>query len=385
MPGPTQAVAPIPLAKSASETQLAVAGPRVVVAWNASSNGRVVIGWALSTDGGLTFPTTGRVLAANIGDPIATAAPDGSLYVGGLGIPSCDGGACSGQIVIARSASGTSFAAPAIIDNPNYCDHPWLDAASDGRLTVLYNPRAVDFTAKTFAGSAMLAATSTDGTIWETHDIVPFSRTTNVSLVTGSVDGTTSWALFADDTAAGGMTLEKSADGKTWSRTTPLPSDALAIRAVARGDDVYVLFGVPELAGNAEAALPLFDSLTLVRSRDGGATWDAAIPITKDPRKYLLPELTIEPSGALDLVAYAGKAAGDPNATFEWTRSIDAGASWRAPIVLDSKLVLEQNRQTPARLGDYVAARYLGGIGYFAWTNNTSGQSAVVFAHTDVR
>src|SRR5262249_41295208 len=238
-------IVPIQLAKLASETQLAVAGSRVIVAWNQfSKGGSVVIGWALSTDGGQSFPTKGELFAANTGDPIATAAPDGSLYMGGLAIPACDGGACSGQIVIARSRSGTSFDPPAIIDNPNFCDHPWLDAASDGRLTVLYNPRAVDFNTQTFAGSAMLASTSLDGTTWETHDIVPFGKGTNVSLVTGSVDGTTSWALFFDNTTLGsGMTLEKSGDGKIWTKTAPLPADAFAIRAVARGAEVFVLSG----------------------------------------------------------------------------------------------------------------------------------------------
>ena len=99
-----------------------------------------------------------------------------------------------------------------------------------------------------------------------------------------------------------------------------------------------------------------------------------------DGRTYMLPELSIEPNGALDVLYYAGTQDLDPAATFEWVRSTDAGATWSAPVVLDQKILFQRSRLGRDWLGDYVATTADADYVYFMWTGNQSGQSAARFA-----
>src|SRR5579859_7641310 len=63
------------------ETQMAVSGNRVLVAWI----GLQGVSYGLSLDRGKTFSFSAPIREAGFGDPIAAATPDGSLFVGGLG------------------------------------------------------------------------------------------------------------------------------------------------------------------------------------------------------------------------------------------------------------------------------------------------------------
>ncbi len=361
------------------ETQMAIAGSRVVVAWI----GAQALGYALSLDRGATFAVSSAIREVPFGDPVAAATPDGSLFVGGLG--AC-AGACGGRVAVARSPSGSTTFQPAVmIDNAHFVDHPWLTAASDGRLTLVYNPRDFTQNPPAFKGSGMTAATSTTGQTWETHDIVPFDMERDVAIATGSVDGMERYALFYDTDAPFGSTLEKSADGKAWSPTATISGRVSAylgdaIRSASRGADVWLLYGLAGYLGGSESAIVYDQGIALGHSADGGATWDAPAIILQDDRKVMLPELVIEKDGALDVVYYAGIRELDPAGTFEWIRSTDEGKTWSSAVVIKRGILFQPSRTTQDWLGDYVAVATDDDFAYFAWTSNETGQATAQFA-----
>jgi hypothetical protein len=384
---PLSPIGPIDLGLG-GETQMAIAGNRVVVAWNALTVSRPgvrtdAIGYALSTDRGTTFMTTSTVREAPLGDPIAAATPDGSLFVGGLAL--CATG-CVGRVAVARSQKDTTSFEPAVmIDNPHFVDHPWLTAASDGRLTVVYNPRDFTQNPPAFLGSGIQAATSKNGLAWETHDVVSFDANRNVAIATGSVDGTESFALFYDSDAPFGETLEKSANGAAWAPTTTFPETVTsylgsAVRSASRGPDVWLLYGLAGSAASQTTSIVFAQGLALGHSSDGGATWQKPAIIVSDGRSYLLPELAIERNGALDVAYYAGNRDLDPDATFEWMRSTDAGTTWSSPVVLKRGILFQSRRDLQDWLGDYVAVASDDDYAYFAWTSNDTGQAVAQFA-----
>jgi hypothetical protein len=277
-----------------------------------------------------------------------------------------------------------------MVDNPYYIDHPWLTAATDGRLTLIFNPRDLTGSPPTFAGSGMQAATSTTGQTWETHDIVPLEAQRNMYIGTGSVDKTTSYALFYDLAAPFGQTLKKSVDGKVWSSTAVLPGRAGAyvgdaVRSASHGSDVWLLYGLAGEGGGESSAAVYHQGLALVHSSDGGNTWESGWMIVGDGRLYMLPELTVERTGALDLVYYAATRDLDPDASFEWVRSTDAGATWTRPVVLQRRILFKAQRRVPDWLGDYVAMATDDDFAYFAWTSNETGQAMVEYARRSVR
>jgi hypothetical protein len=361
------------------ETQMAVSGNRLLTAWI----GQQGISYALSLDRGATFSYNAMIHEAGFGDPIAAAAPDGSLFVGGLG--GCTSG-CIGRIVIARSAKDAMTFEPGVnVDSRWFVDHPWLTTATDGRLTIIFNPRDVTTNPPSFRGSGMTAATSQDGKVWEQNAIVPLMADRNAALATSNGDGTESYALFYDSAAPYGQVLEKSADGKMWAPTATFPGrigpyTSDAVRAASRGADIWLLSGLAGDGGSETTTIVYHQGLALIHSADGGATWQEGSTAVSDGRLYMLPELSIEPSGALDVLYYAATRDLDPAATFEWVRSTDAGATWSAPVVLDQKILFQRSRLGRDWLGDYVATTADADYVYFMWTGNQSGQSAARFA-----
>jgi hypothetical protein len=279
-----------------------------------------------------------------------------------------------------------AFEPPVTVDSRYFVDHPWLTAATDGRLTLVYNPR--DLTTGNppmFHGSGMLAATSQDGRTWQTNAIVPVEVDRNAALATGSVDGTESYALFYDAAAPYGQVLEKSADGKVWSATATFPGrlgpyTVDAVRSASRGADIWLLSGLAGDGGSESTTIVYHQGLALLHSGDGGATWQEESTAINDGRIYMLPELGIEPSGALDVLYYAAARDLDPAATFEWVRSTDAGATWSSPVALDTGILFQRSRLGRDWLGDYVAMTSDADYGYFIWTANQSGTSAARFA-----
>jgi hypothetical protein len=79
-------------------------------------------------------------------------------------------------------------------------------------------------------------------------------------------------------------------------------------------------------------------------------------------------------------VYYAGNRALDPNATFEWIRSTDAGTTWSSPVVLRRGILFQSERDVQDWLGDYVAVATDDEFAYFAWTSNDTGEAVAQFA-----
>jgi hypothetical protein len=367
-----------------AETQMALTGNRLVVAWI----GAGPISYALSMDRGATFPYVSQIPQTRLGDPIAAAAPDGSILVGGIGL--CTN-RCVGRLVVALSAKdATTFEPPAVLDSPYFNDHPWLTAATDGRLTLVYNSRSLTGNPPVFDGSAMQASTSTTGQAWETHDIVPLDMQRGTSIPTGSVAGTVSYALFYDSAALSQTTLEKSPDGNVWSPTAPLPNrfgaySGQAVRSASLDSDVWLLYGVAQ-TGNAEGTAFVYpQGLAIVHSSNEGGDWQEGVVVVNDGRLYMNPELVVERTGVLDVVYYAGTRDLDPDAAFEWTRSTDAGSSWSTPVVLQRGILFQSSRTTANWLGDYVAVATDDDFAYFAWTANQTGTARATFARRPLR
>ena len=218
-----------------------------------------------------------------------------------------------------------------------------------------------------------------------TSEIVPVEADRNAALATGNVDGNESYALFYDSASPYGQVLEKSADGKVWSATATFPGrlgpyTSDAVRSASRGQDIWLLSGLAGDGGSESTTIVYHQGLAIIHSADGGATWQEGSTLVQDGRLVMLPDISIEASGALDVLYYAATRDLDPAATFEWLRSTDSGATWSAPVVIDKSILFQRSRLGKDWLGDYVAMTADADFGYLIWTANQTGTSSARFA-----
>ena len=392
--GPVQISAPGGVFDSETHVVVAPTG-RTLAVWMRIGFSGVENAYAVSGDRGATFPAASTLEGtATKGDPVAAAGPDGSLYYGFLGGVCARSGCAQGHVWVARMAPDASTFGPPVDASPadpeEFYDKPWLMMGPDNALILVVAARRGAYPSNV---DRILAARSVDGQVW-THAAVvptgPVGQLAGIPHACVSHSGTRLWVLHVDSTSPTWATLRWSDDlGATWPTANASTGFALLedanglqsydLRCAGEGDDVWVQYGVADGVGTTTAIPPLA-RVTVAHSPDGGTTWDRRTQVNPEETLVLRPELVLEPSGALDVVAYTGAAEGDPTGDVHWWRSTDGGVTFEDRGPLHSPILFTGERDGTAWVGDY-SGLAVDGVDLFAtFVDNTSGSSRVLFA-----
>ena len=245
-----------------------------------------------------TIPAFPAVVAATapvgqqIRFPGAAKMADGTIVVAYYEGPSH--GATNGLIKLVRSADdGLTWSSPILVtDQAHDPRGPQLTALSDGTLLLTYF--YMEWTASPYVAHGTFVMRSTDGGLtWST----PSAVGTQMSCACGPV-----WP----DSYAGGWSAHKG-----------------PILELASGDLLIPLYGTTTTDNRIRA--------TVVRSTDGGVTWDAPNEVTLGVGaiSYFEPNLSELPSG--ELIATIRTSAN----LLYISRSFDDGFTWSAPTATD--------------------------------------------------
>ncbi|MHC9044335.1 sialidase family protein [Microbacterium saperdae] len=226
--------------------------------------------------------------------PGAAQMADGTIVVAYYEGPSH--GATNGVIKLVRSIDdGLTWSSPSLVtDQVHDPRGPQLTALTDGTLLLTYF--YMEWTASPYVAHGTFVMRSTDaGLTWST----PTAVGTQMSCACGPV-----WP----DSYAGGWSAHKG-----------------PIVELASGDLLIPLYGTTTTDSRMRA--------TVVRSTDGGVTWDAPNEVTLGvgSLSYLEPNLSVLPSG--EIVATI-RMSSNPRRLY-LSRSFDDGFTWTTPVTTD--------------------------------------------------
>ena len=375
----------------AAEDQLAVAPDgTIAIAWIeiGTSQG---ISYRASTDGGKTFgaslgmsyPAPGLVAS----DPALAVDAAGNFYAAFLGVHEGASGPDWSRVYVAKAAAGTGVFAPAVeisvANNTTIIyDHPKIFVTSAGSILVGYAAYA-SFTATTSQG---IVTRSTDGTSWSTTVAIDQPESANMLWFCEGTGNVFLAFLGATTTTYAGL-RKSSDDGTTWSTTTvhaSLDTDLVGqadVGCVASGSDVSVLYITTAERSADATTLDVANGVFVAHSGDGGSSFDPQpVPALDTPAGSvaLLPVLTREASGRLDVTYVSGHAVNDPTATVR-VDHIDATAV-SPSVEVDGPLLFDQSRISATWLGDYLGAVVHDDVLYVAYPRNDVGVTNIHFA-----
>jgi hypothetical protein len=383
-------------------------GSTIVAAYNDSrgftESPAILLGVSVSHDGGATFtrlgppsPFTGHGSARS--DPIVVYNEKlGKWFVGNLA-----GGAgaveCGGQGIglwTSTDADTWTVGACAHVGSNDDRESMWVDNNPSspfyGRMYVSFN----DFSAGSPAG-ALKVTHSDDGTTW-TAPVTLFSSFRRNVQLTGSPgsDGTV-FSVGQNESGGGvGNTgqqnyMYRSTDGGvTWTSTTMGPTFTIAGSqscgyfpaippiwrqtgwgqpAVGPGGVVHYVYAAHG-TGSDEA------DIFYVRSTDNGATWSAPLRLNTDSsgKAQWMPSLRVTPGGVVEATWYDRRSTTNGTNYQRFARiSKDNGATWGTDEALSTVLIPQPTQPDPniqaCYAGDYNYTTANETTGFDAWTD----------------
>lgn len=376
----------------------------VAAAFIASGEGALHVGATFSSDGGGSFDPVQRVDAPGLrwgADPVLAPTRDGGAALAFVGYrPGGERGSWDMRVFVARAAAGDrAFGAPVDVTgfaHPSLVDKPWIVETPRRTLLVTYS-----FGLGALTGLA--AARRPEGEPWGRVVVAAGPDEPGVPTLAypcvSNESGRVYVAYFEQVPGQGARIALRTSDddGASFSeaRVVSLASEgSVALddpACVARGDDVWVLYGLTDAPAGEEAGeVEHVASLTRIRaarSRDGGRTFSDRLD-AQDPAagaRFLHPALVLEPTGALDLTYYAapadqGALDADPRGTFRLARMARGAARLAPSVALGGPIVLTGARASARWLGDYTGLAHASGAAYVAWTDNGGGTSHATFA-----
>jgi hypothetical protein len=367
----------------AQTTLAADASGDVVAAWIAfAATGPSSIGYSVTHDGGsvwsapryvaspggryasnpvLVVDSQKRFTLAWIGFGLSGAMPDEHVYVARLD-------AATGDFLAPAIASDDGTSSALNFDKPSLAVDAnddllvtWADFTTTPTLTFARSADATTFTRTTVAADATfgnLASLCLDTSAGPSAEIymVHLGPNGTVSLRTST------------------------SQGASFTLHPPLPTTSVIFSdptCVVHGSEVTIAYGVGTALFDPTKSSPA-TAIAVVRSHDGGTTFDAPLPVAAQPGvQYLYPRLGRAPNGKLEITFYSG-TDGAP-ATFAHASSAD-GITWTvSPIGPAGTFTLD--RTLASWLGDYTGLGTPGASSAFvSFTENSEGKAHVKLA-----
>jgi hypothetical protein len=377
---------------------------RVVVSWmdaNPDPDDYFHVAYRISDDRGETWgPVTSIPLPEdnNVGANATLAvAPDGAVWLSWASQHRTQTTRSNQRVFVARlGADEEAFGDPILVTDPEVevgvYDQPAITVSDAGHLVVSVGQANPALTAVW----ASLHRSEDGGASWERS--IPSQEeapSTYQNLIHPCrAEGTDRIYLYYVD-AQIGLSLWRSEDGgRTWPTDQRVRvqaedelftiSTGLESNCVARGDEVWAVYGLSDDDAGSGDRLPTLYSIRLAHSSDGGASFDSWTTI-EDPSvgpKYMLPRLALEDDGALDVMYVAGTGDDDPAASYRRARSTDGGLTFGPSVPVLEPVTYESTRSSAATFGDYTGIVAHDGALYGAITDNATGEGHIVFFRT---
>lgn len=371
------------------ETQTSIAADQngnLVAVWiGFSANGDSGVGYAVSHDGGAhwTEPrlaaTPGGRFASN---PTVVADKQGRFTVAWLGFK-VDFANPDEHVFVARLDGATDMLGTPLIASDDDggttydLDKPEIKVDATDALLLTW----ADFTGSGAGTPASLKfARSTDAQTWNrvtvTNDAT-FGNLASLCLDTSAGAGATLYMVHLGANAT--VTLRTSVNqGQSWE-LRPTPAASVVFQdptCVVKGTELHIAYAAGSAVFTPGEDSP-GDSIYVMRSGNGGTTFDAPVKVSSDAKLYLYPRLARAASGKLHILYYEGDGDGQP-ASVALSSSTN-GAAWTASPVADAG-TFTVDRTIASWLGAYVGFATNGAKGYATFAENSSNVSHIAFA-----
>jgi hypothetical protein len=385
-----------------AETQVAVAPDGTIgAAWIAKNSAGTMthVAYRFSRDGGVSWtpvrlaPTD---VAATSMDPSIVATPDGDFYLGFL-TADIDVAKMTAvfHVFVGRIAQGTDdFAsvteASSAADGMTFRDHPKMLVMADGTVLIAFM-EASSFLQIEGHTRGVVASSSDRGTTWKQSVVSELGQPeyANLYSLCAPADGGTRIYLasnYNNNPLDRDILFRYSDDrGLTWSAPRRLNSGSIGAggedpTCAARGDEVWVGFGVSNMATKGEDGSQAQQGIRLAHSPDRGESFGDVVDATDDSTGQLSlhPTLTLAQDGSLHFVFYAAQSDGDTSGAL-WQRSWN-GSTFGPSQRVASPITFELSRTVKSWLGDYIGVTSSADGLAVSYTDNSSGSSHVAFA-----
>lgn len=374
---------------SSYETQTSLAADSkggVVAAWIALfADNTSGIGYAVSRDGGKTWTPPAIVespdgrLASN---PVVVADSKGVFSLAWLGFR-VDGGPDEHIYVSRLNPASETFEAPSVASDDGSAttldfDKPEMKVDANDALLLTW----ADFSATGAGGPAALTfARSADGEVFTRSTVTSdatFGNLASLCLDKGLGAAAPLYMVHLGD--GGTVTLRTSVNqGQSWElRPTPAAQTVFQdITCAVKGSALWIAYASGTALFSPTEDSP-GDAVEVMRSLNGGVSFDAPVKITSGPaaEKYLFPRLLRAPSGQLAVVYYRGEIDGP--AELAVTTSAE-GTTWSTAAVAPAG-TLTIDRTIASWLGAYVGFAIPGEVGLVSYAENTENKAHVRFA-----
>jgi hypothetical protein len=371
-----------------SETAVAVSGSTVVVGYNdfrgfyCSNNGYQPSGWAFSLDGGQTFTDGGPLPGGTSwhGDPWLATGPDGTIYMAGL---------YSGGMAVTRGTptdTGVDWSSPTQISVSSADKEAMAIDPQSGAIYITYTsfsaPTGIDLFRSTDGGVSFQGPVSVSGAA-SLQASVPAIGPNGELYITWSIGYPNESGLGFARSLDGGQTFTVTPKIATTQifqvpgtdRAPANPHIAVDTSGGPNNGNVYVAWQSKHLTGKG-------DSL-LIRSTDGGDSWDDPVIINDDGGVGIqwFPTISVDSQGNLDAFFYDRRD--NPNTTLTnlyFAQSTDGGQTFD-PNVLVTEVPSEFKTfsdGTPA-WGDYINSTTDGGDAIVAYADGRDGDPDAYF------
>jgi hypothetical protein len=347
--------------------------------------------YTLSTDGGNSFgaitefpPAMGTITRTLV--PAADA--QGNLWAFTNPIQSF-----SGSLILHKLAVGaTSFDSGVHVEDPtpiNPSDprviRPWMIVRADGQPLVTWGWGSLQ---------GIRAGTTTDGGMtWSRATVVTNSNLVDLGQPCQAKSGGRVWVVYLTGSTSVPITvMVRFSDdgGVTWPDANVVevddPTDGPAAYeqpfCVADSGHLWVLYGLAadDPLDITAKNLQRSKALKLAVSTDGGASFSRAN--AHDPgagASFYAPNLSLESSGTLDLVYYAGASANDPNATLVRSQATD-GQSFCGAVPIQTGLTLATASYGSSKsIGRFVGVTSVGTTQHLAYVDNSGANGHIAF------
>ncbi len=378
-----------------SEDQIAVASDGTIgIAWTAfrTTSPEILLGYRFSTDGGASFSAIGYLtMPAGLiaGDPAITADAMGNFYISTLGMHVTGQNLDYTRVYVAKAAAGTTtFDAPVEVSDPMttvFHDHPKTFVTADGTIVTSFMESQTISSSST---TGITASSKDGGQTWTRSFIVDAAANEFANLFWFCEGQGILYSTYLEAPPTGYYVALRSStdDGATWSTTSTVISlgsetpAGLDPTCVANGNDVWVAYGTTPSPVTSQNDLDPAHALRVAHSSDRGASVGATRMDALDTAAGslgLIPLMTRETGGALDIAYLTGNADGDTMGSMRYVRA--SGATFGSSVVVDGPLLFTINRAADTWVGDYLGSVVHGTGLYLAYPMNAQGVTHIYF------
>jgi hypothetical protein len=356
-------------------------------------------GYAISRDNGDTWSPPRHVEAPDgrvSSDPVLAIDGQGTTYLTFVGFRRQQSGIfpiSDMHVYVSKLDPATGvFGAPIPASDDGQprdgvvLDKPWITTDADDNVLVTY------LEASTQHIGLMIARSTDHAQTFSQTTVTPGMTFNNLAYpcVDRSHRGGPIFIVFAGrdlmGLAGASLGFAKSLSGGTsWTMGAARAPGGAVYQdpsCAVHGDTFYMLYAQGADQGGSMTQTPLADSIALVRSTDGGASFGTPVTVsaggTSD--KYLLAQLAVAPTGRVEVVYYQGQVGQPAQLVRAWTSNF---ATWtRATLAMPGSLT--NDRAAAGWFGDYIGLAAPGGFVYTTYADNSSGRSHIQFARAQV-